>query len=614
VFLTPHGLKLLDFGLARAMPTNSGETVTNVTAHGVVVGTPNYMAPEQVLGQAVDGRADLFAVGSILFEMLIGKPPFDRKLAVQVFHAIIAEEPAALGGAPAVHAIDRIIRRALSKTPDARYRTADAMAHDLRETLLAADPVRVSAARPMTRLIVLPFRVLRADATIEFLAFSVPDAVTNALSGLDSLVVRSSAVASRFTDPGLDVKALGVATDVDVVLTGTLMRAGDQLRVSSQLVAVTDARVIWSQATQVPMGDLFALQDQLASQIVESLALPLTTREHRLLKHDVPASAKAYEFYLHGNQALAQYAFATARDLFLQSLDHDRRYAPTWAGLGAAYRSLGKFGVAEADELLGRSESAFRTALELNPDLSRAHNLYARLKIDLGNAQGAMLGLLERTRIRRNDPDLFAGLVQACRYCGLLDASIAADQKARRVDQHIRTSVVHTYIMKGEYQRALDVTADDPADPVTMSIILLMLDRLDDAVRVLESARSWDAPLMPRRWADSLRFLAQRRPSDALVVLNEVMSGSHRDPETSYYGARQLAFLGNRPAALDLLQRAIEGGFHCATALQSDPWFDALRPDGRFTEMVHTAETRAQQSRAAFLEAGGDDLFRILAK
>jgi serine/threonine protein kinase/tetratricopeptide (TPR) repeat protein len=612
VFLTPHGLKLLDFGLARPIPTSVGETATNLTATGARVGTPNYMAPEQVLGHAVDGRADLFAMGSMLFQMLAGKPPFDHESAVQVFHAIIAEEPAALGGSPAVHAIDRVIHRALSKAPETRYQTAGAMAHDLRETLLIADTASAGAARPMTRMIVLPFRVLSADSTIDFLAFSLPDSITNALSGLDSLVVRSSVVASQFTDPGLDVKALAAAVGVDVVLTGTLIRAGDQLRVSSQLVAAADARVIWSQATQAPVGDLFALQDRLASQIVDSLALPLTTREHRLLKHDVPASARAYEFYLRGNQAVAQYAYSTARDLFLQSLEHDRRYAPAWAGLGAAYRSLGKFSATDADELLERSESAFRRALELNPDLSRAHNLYARLKIDLGNAHDAMLGLLERTRIRRNDPDLFAGLVQACRYCGLLDASIAADHQARRVDKHIRTSVIHTYIMKGEYQRAFDVAAHDPADPVTMSIILLMLGRLDEAILVLDSARSWDAPLMARRWTDSLRLLAQNRRADALVAINDVMSAPHRDPETSYYGARQLAILGNHQAALDLLQRAIEGGFHCVTALRSDPWLDALRSDGRFTDIIHIAEMRAQNSRAAFLEAGGDHLFDVL--
>jgi serine/threonine protein kinase/tetratricopeptide (TPR) repeat protein len=607
VFLTAHGVKLLDFGLARPVATTLGETVTNLTVQGGPIGTPNYMAPEQVLGHATDGRADLFAVGSILFEMLSGKPPFANELVVRVLHAIVADDPPALGGSPAIIAVDRVIRRALSKSPDARYHTAEAMARDLRSVLLLPDSNVGGAARPMTRLIVLPFRVLRPDSDIDFLAFSLPDAITNSLSGLDSLIVRSSAVASRFTNSSLDVTAIGTEVGVDMVLTGTLMRSGDQLRVSTQLVAAADGAVVWSQTAQVALGDLFALQDQLASRIVESLSLPLTDREHRLLKHDVPASAKAYDFYLRGNQALAQYAWVPARELFLQCLDLDPQFAPAWAGVGAAYRSLGKFSTTESDELLQRSENAFMRALELNPDLPRAHNLFARLQIDLGHAHDAMMNLVTRLRVRTTDPDLFAGLVQACRYCGLLDASVAADRQARRVDRRIRTSVVHTYIMMGAYQRALDIMVDDPADTITSAIVLIMLDRKDDAIKTLESA-TWDLPPAIRKWMESLTLLAQGRRHEALAATREFTSASYRDPETLYYIARQLAFLGDHDAAANLLEQAVHGGFFCSPALATDPWLDGLRSNTRFASLLHAAESRTRTSRTAFLQGGGDEL------
>jgi serine/threonine protein kinase/tetratricopeptide (TPR) repeat protein len=607
VFLTPHGVKLLDFGLARPVDTTLGETVTNLTVKGSPIGTPNYMAPEQVMGHAIDGRADLFTVGSMLFEMLSGQPPFANELVVRVLHAIVADDPPALGGSPAVIAVDRVIRRALSKSPDARYQTAEAMARDLRGVLLVPDSTVGGAARPMTRLIVLPFRVLRPDSETDFLAFSLPDAITNSLSGLDSLIVRSSAVASRFTNSGLDVTAIGTEVGVDMVLTGTLMRAGDQLRVSTQLVAATDGAVVWSQTAQVALGDLFALQDQLASRIVESLSLPLTNREQRLLKHDVPASAKAYEFYLRGNQTLAQYAWVPARELFLQCLDLDPGFAPAWAGLGAAYRSLAKFSATESDDLLQRSEAAFMRALELNPDLPRAHNLRARLQIDLGHAHDAMMNLVTRLGVRTTDPDLFAGLVQACRYCGLLDESVAADRQARRVDKRIRTSVVHTYIMMGAYQRALDITADDPADSMTSAILLIMLDRCGDAIKTLESITG-DVPPAVRKWVESLRLLAQGRRQEALVATLEFMSPTYRDPETLYYIARQLAFLGDHDAAMNLLEQAIHGGFFCSPALATDPWLDGLRSSARFKSVLHAAESRRSTSRTAFLQGGGDEL------
>ena len=128
------------------------------------------------------------------------------------------------------------------------------------------------------------------------------------------------------------------------MLTGTLLRAGEQLRVSTQLVEAPDGTLVWSQTSQLPLGDLFTLQDDLASRIVESLSLPLTTREQRMLKHDVPASAKAYEFYLRANQLATNYAKASlARDLYLECLQEDPRYAPAWARLGRVYRVLAKF-------------------------------------------------------------------------------------------------------------------------------------------------------------------------------------------------------------------------------------------------------------------------------
>ena len=348
VFLTPHGVKLLDFGLARPILTGSSATETDLTLPGTVIGTPDYMAPEQVLGQAVDARADLFAAGSLLFEMLCGKPPFAGDNVVHVLHAITAEQPPALGGSPAIVAADRVIHRALSKNPEDRYQTADAMAQDLRATLLMADTDAAGAparptARSMTRLIVLPFRILRSDPETDFLAFSLPDAVTSSLSGLDSLIVRSSIVASRFAGGAQDLRTIADEADVDIVLTGTLLRAGEQLRVSTQLVEAPDGTLVWSQTSQMPLGDLFRLQDDLASRIVESLSLPLTTREHRMLKHDVPASAKVYEFYLRANQLAANpRTWSLARDLYLECLQEDPRYAPAWARLGRLHRILGQ--------------------------------------------------------------------------------------------------------------------------------------------------------------------------------------------------------------------------------------------------------------------------------
>ena len=237
LFLTPHGLKLIDFGLARWITPALAATAAQITQAGTVMGTPQYLAPEGLHGHPVDARADLFAVGVLLYEMLTGKPPFTGDSLAAVVHAVTHERPPALTGSAAIAAVDRVIHRAMAKRPDDRYPSADAMSQDLRNVLARfTDSGETPQVRSVTRLIVLPLRVLRPDPETDFLAFSLPDAIASSLSGLDSLVVRSSIVAAKFSVEAPDLAEIAAQAHVDIVLVGTLLRAGEGLRVSLQLL------------------------------------------------------------------------------------------------------------------------------------------------------------------------------------------------------------------------------------------------------------------------------------------------------------------------------------------------------------------------------------------
>lgn len=315
----------------------------------------------------------------------------------------------------------------------------------------------------VSRLLVLPFRILRSESESDFLAFSVPDAITSSLSGFESLIVRSSAAAARFANEPPDLEAIATEADVDAVLHGTLLHGDDEVRVSAQLVHVPDGTVVWSGTAQARTGDVFQLQDTLTRRIVEALAVRLTDRDRQLLRHDVPASGRAYELYLRANQlSYDARHLQAARDMYLQSVHEDPGYAPAWARLGRVYRVIGKYGGDDLAQSMVLAESAFKRALELNPDLPLAHGLYAYLEADLGRAREAMMRLLRQKGIA-NDSELLAGLVHACRYCGLLDESVATHERARRLDPTVRTSVAHTYWARREYQHALDADLDSPS-------------------------------------------------------------------------------------------------------------------------------------------------------
>ena len=304
VFLTAHGVKLLDFGLARPQLEEAFNTVTvtEVTRDGMIVGTPRYMAPEQISGETVDSRGDLFAAGAILFEMLAGRPAFVGRSIVEILHATRFEQPPALTGSPAVAAVDRVIRRALAKRPADRPPSATVMAEELRAITGADGHDTASLAHPLTRLVVLPFRVLRPDPETDFLAFSLPDAITTSLGATRSLVLRSSAVAARFAAEAPNLKTLATEADVDCVVMGTLLRAGDQLRVSAQLIEAPSGTVLTSHTVTSSMGDLFQLQDDMARRIVEALSPPLTATTTPPPTPDRPHDARAYELYLRANE------------------------------------------------------------------------------------------------------------------------------------------------------------------------------------------------------------------------------------------------------------------------------------------------------------------------
>ena len=295
IFLSRHGVKLLDFGISRAL-TGAGAVQGVPTLSGLIVGTPRYMAPEQLEGKTVDLRSDLFALGMVLYEMVAGRPPFDGGSIFEVATAILKDEPPALGGSSGIIALDRIIQRALRKPPDARYQTAAVFAQELRSAMLVTDSTEAPSVRPMTRLVVLPFRVLRPDPAIDFLAFSLADAISSALSGLPALVVRSTAAAAAFANGTPDFAALARALDVDVALLGTLLSSGGQVRVSAQLVQVPSGTLLRPITSQVAGGEIFQLQDNLAQSIVESLSLSLTARDQGRINRDVPASQEAYEW------------------------------------------------------------------------------------------------------------------------------------------------------------------------------------------------------------------------------------------------------------------------------------------------------------------------------
>lgn len=613
VFLTASGPKLLDFGLARPVAVAEaadGLTRSVLTQAGEILGTPHYMAPEQISGGPIDGRTDLFAVASMLFEMAAGRPAFRGHTIMEVLHSTLYDQPAALGGSPSVEGLDRVIRHGLAKAAEDRPASAEAMASALELVKAAVDTGALPRVVAMTRLMVLPFKILRHDPETDFLAFSLPDAITTSLSGLSALVVLSTAVATRFGGDSPDLRRMAAETDVDVVVTGTLLRAGDRVRVTTQLVEAPNGTLLWSHQAQVTLTDIFELEDALVRRIVEALALPLTAREHKMLAQDVPESPRAYEFYLRANQLATDSAtWTVARDFYLQCVEAAPRYAPAWAKLGRIYRLLAKYAPGRSAELEQKADQAFARALDLNGDLALAHSLYAQFEVESGRPKDAMLRLLDRAQAAGGQVDLYVGLVHACRYCGLLEASVAAHENARRLDPHIKTSVNFTLLAMGQYERS--IAADVPTDVFgTHNYALATLGRSAEVL-----ARCQQMELSAQGAARQL-LQAQRASvegdRDAIVEATSVLlAAGMRDPEGIYLGLRSLALLGLHEEALHHFERVVDGGYFCVPNFAQDPWLAGLRTHPGFPAVMGRAETLHAEAREAFEMAGGRALLGV---
>ncbi|MFL5562832.1 MAG: protein kinase domain-containing protein [Gemmatimonadaceae bacterium] len=597
--LFADGLALIaDFGLARAACNEIGE---RVTGSGFTVGTPEYMSPEQAASEPeLDGRSDLYSLGCVVYEMLVGAPPFSGLSARATIAKQVAEIP------PRVRTIrpeippsmEDAIARALAKAPEQRF----ASVAEFTAALAANDPSRGRVFAGMTRsLAVLPFVNVSSDPENEYLSDGITDELIDRLAKVDGIRVASRTSVFALKGKSHDVRAIGALLGCTSVLEGTVRRAGQQLRITAQLTSTEDGSLVWSQRYDRPVADVFAIQDEISRTIVNTLratsfadlATPQHARRHT-------KNVNAYRLYLKGRyewNRRTQEGVAAGIRYFEQAIAEDPTYALAYTGLADCYALEVDYRSIRVVEGFVAAEKYARKAIALDDTLAEAHaSLAWSLFIydwDWAAAEAEFRRAIDLDPRYATAHQWYSFLLASRRAFGdaLVEAHTAVELDPGSVSA--RRSLAWNYYYARRYEqtryhldRAIEMNPNAEENYRVLGLTLAIEGELDEAIRVLTEAVAMpDAGTYTRATLGYALARAGRR-DDALDVLSDLELHAEIEYVSPAAFATTLIGLGDVERAIDWAEHSLEDRRGWLAYLRVNPLLDPLRGHPRFEALV----------------------------
>lgn len=639
VCITPDGLiKVLDFGLARR--TLEGLTVStteSLSVTGAVVGTVPYMSPEQLRGDAVDGRSDLYSLGALLYEGATGQRPFDGPSSPQIIGAILgkpARPPRELRP-DLTSELDRIILKCLEKDPGSRHGSAKELATDLRRvpraegaahapatsglpslpgrswiaagivlaTLLTAAAVFDfggirskmfrAAPAPLPSLAVLPLANLTGLAEEEYFADGMTDELITRLAQLRGLKVISRTSVMQYKGAKKPLVQIAKELDVKMLVEGAVQRASDRVMVTAKLIDASSERNLWADTFEQSSSNVLVIQSDIAKAIVERIRLQVTPGERSRLATAAPVNPQAHDLYLKGRYFMTRYDVASLRratELFTQALELDPSHAPTYTALAESYSAQSSLSLSPRDAMPLARANAMR-ALEIDSTLGDAHNSLAYVTAFYDwNWKKAGVDFQDALKLNPGSANAHQYYGYYLTVNGRFEEATVEFARAHELDplsEYISFSTLWPIYNARRYDDVVQsATALIRAYPRRYTYYLILgqaylskreFTKAIEALRV--AADSTGTPVI-RAWL-GYAYAAANRRTEALAVFSELERMAAAGFVPGYGMAVIYAGLGDKDRAFEWLERGIEDRSEDMVWLKVEPGMDVLRSDPR---------------------------------
>lgn len=602
VMFAPEGhVKVMDFGLAKRVLSAPNEEQDALTEEGSIAGTLSYMSPEQLQRHPADARSDIFSFGVILFEMLSGVHPFQRRQALETADAIRHHDPTPLSrySEEIPQLLEHTIRKMIAKDPNSRFQSVHEARSNLIELLNQMGTGQFPSVLTMrSRIAVLPFTNLSQLEKDDVFSDGLTDALITRLTKVQALSVISSPSVMYFKDKDLPASEIAKQLNADYILHGTFLKSGDYCRVTAQLIAVSDNSNLWAEEYRLPWTDIFTTQDQVSEKVVQKVNVTLEPEEKRALKEAPMESIGAYEAYMHGlffSNKRTRADLEKAIEYFEQAVREDPESALACAALADTHAALGATGYGEmpASEVMPKAREAalkalsidessaeghlslanilmsydwdwqgaekhFGRAIDINPGLSRAHQCYGLYLAAKGDLEAALRELKLAQKLDPMSLSSNSDLARCHRY-------------RREYDQAIRY-----------YKKTLEL--EPKFSPAHLGLALAYVGQYE-----LAKGQTEQMGLFFKSVVEFQKGLAVQ--IDVIGFIESLVASekatqplSERVPPLVF--AMTYAILGNAPQCCYWLQRACEERSEYLVYLKVDPIFDSIRSDPRFGEIL----------------------------